>query len=162
MERLVVAVDVDGTLYDGVTVAPEAVDALRRCRERGDLLVIVTGRRYETLAEVVPTVLPLCHRVVGEEGGVLVDVATGEIQLLADGVEPQLLADLLAAGVPDLDVGHVVIGGPVAYLQAFASANERTGGRRHIVVNKASVALAAPGCDKASGLRAAITSGVWV
>lgn len=156
MERMVVAVDVDGTLYDGIGVAPEAVAALQRCRDRGDLLVIVTGRRFETLPAVVPEVLALCELVVGEEGGVLVDVAAGTVELLAAGLEPELLAELRAAGVADLDVGHVVVGGPVAFLEAFVRARDLVDSPRHIVVNKQSVALAPLGCDKASGLRAAL------
>ena len=46
---MVVAVDVDGTLYDGVEVAPEAIRELRRARADGHTLVIVTGRRWEEL-----------------------------------------------------------------------------------------------------------------
>lgn len=156
--RMVIALDVDGTLYDGVGVAPEAVEAIRRCRERGDLVVIVTGRRWETLADVVPEVLALVHLVVGEEGGVMVDVATGEIRLLADPLEPAVVAALQGAGVPDLDIGHVVVGGPFTHFDAFARARDLVSSSRHLVVNKQSVALAPAGCNKASGLRAAITA----
>ena len=156
MERRLIAVDVDGTLYDGTGVAPEAVEALRACSAGGDLVVIVTGRRWETLSSVVPAVLELCDRVVAEEGGVLVDVATGRIELLADPVEPELLMALRAAGVPDLDVGHVVVGGPVAFESMFVAARDRAASSRTVIVNKGSVALAPKGCDKASGLRAAI------
>lgn len=156
MERLVVALDVDGTLFDGIGVAPEAIEALTRCRDRGDLLIIVTGRRWETLAGVVPEVLPLCRMVVGEEGGVLVDLETDTVELLAPALAPELVAALRAAGVPDLDVGHVVVGGPVEYEHTFAEARDRLGSLQHLVINKQSVALAPPGCDKASGLTAAI------
>ena len=157
-ERMVVAVDVDGTLYDGTGVAPEAVAALRRCRDRGDLVMIVTGRRFETLADVVPEVLELCELVVGEEGGVLVDVASGTITLLAAALEPALLAALVDAGVPDLDVGHVVVGGPFSHFDEFERARDLVGSNRHLVVNKQSVALAPAGCNKATGLSAAIAA----
>ena len=43
---MVVAVDVDGTLYDGVEVAPEALVELRRAHADGHTLVIVTGLRW--------------------------------------------------------------------------------------------------------------------
>lgn len=157
-DRMVIALDIDGTLYDDGSVAPEAVDAIRRCRDRGDLVLIVTGRRWETVADVVPEVLPLVELVVGEEGGVLVDVATGEVRLLAAALEPALLAALRGAGVPDLDIGHVVVGGPFSHFDAFASARDLVGSNRHLVVNKQSVALAPEGCNKASGLRAAIAA----
>jgi len=156
MDQLLIAVDVDGTLYDGEAVPAETEAALRACRDHGDLLVIVTGRRWETLPEVVPSVLELFHCVIAEEGGVIVDVASGAVQLLAPRVEPDLLAALRGAGVTELDIGHVVVGAPVEHFAAFASARDTVGSTRHLVVNKLSVALAPRGFNKASGLRAAV------
>ena len=153
---MVIAVDVDGTLYDGVSVAEQAVDALRGARATGHHVVIVTGRRWEELGRVVPTIVELTDRVVCEEGGVLVDVNTGRLTLLADPVEPELLAALLAAGVPDLDVGHVVIGAPTAWLDVVTEVRDSTNSVRAIITNKGSIALTPVGCNKASGLRAAI------
>src|SRR5947199_10506624 len=106
---MVIAVDVDGTLYDGVEVAPEAVDELKRARADGHTLVIVTGRRWEELGTVVPDVVDLAELAVCEEGGVMVDIATGSVRLLAEPLEPGLVDALEAAGVPMLDVGRVVV-----------------------------------------------------
>jgi hypothetical protein len=154
---MVIAVDVDGTLYDGTGVAAEAVEALHVARTSGHVLVIVTGRRWEELGLVVPDeVLAMTSRVVCEEGGVLVDASTGHITLLADAVEPDLLAALEAAGVPALDVGHVVIGAPTAFRDVVTEVRDRVGSRRTIITNKGSIALTPRGCDKAVGLRAAV------
>jgi hydroxymethylpyrimidine pyrophosphatase-like HAD family hydrolase len=153
---MVIAVDVDGTLYDGVNVAPEAVDALRQATADGHTLVIVTGRRWEELGHVVPTVLELAVRAVCEEGGVLVNVATQQLTLLADPAEPELIAGLRAAGIGALDVGHVVVGAPTTALALVTEVRERVGSRRTIITNKGSIALTPPGCDKGTGLRAAI------
>lgn len=153
---MVIAVDVDGTLYDGVDVADQAVDALRGARATGHHVVIVTGRRWEELGRVVPTIVELTDRVVCEEGGVLVNVNTGQLALLADPAEPELLAALFAAGVPDLDVGHVVIGAPTSWLSIVTEIRDRSNSRRAIITNKGSIALTPVGCNKASGLRAAI------
>jgi hydroxymethylpyrimidine pyrophosphatase-like HAD family hydrolase len=153
---MVIAVDVDGTLYDGFGVDFEAVDALRQAHEDGHTLVIVTGRRWETLGQVVPDLLGFVDRVVCEEGGVLVDVTSGELTLLAEGVEADLVAALHAAQVPSLDVGHVVVGAPSTSLALVARVRDTVGSTRTIVTNKGSIALAPVGCDKASGLRAAI------
>ncbi len=153
---MVIAVDVDGTLFDGVTVDEQAVDALRGARATGHHVVIVTGRRWEELGRVVPTIVELTNRVVCEEGGVLVDVDTGRLSLLADPAEPELLAALIAAGVPDLDVGHVVIGAPTPWLDVVTEARDRVGSTRAVITNKGSIALTPAGCNKASGLRAAI------
>jgi hydroxymethylpyrimidine pyrophosphatase-like HAD family hydrolase len=101
-------------------------------------------------------VVELCDRVVCEEGGVLVNVVTGELTLLAEPLEPALLDSLRAAKVPDLDVGHVVVGAPVEWVATVTAARDSVGSSRHLVVNKGSVALAPAGCDKGTGLRAAI------
>ena len=153
---MVIAVDVDGTLYDGVGVAEQAVDALREARATGHHVVIVTGRRWEELGRVVPTIVELTDRVVCEEGGVLVNVNNGELTLLADAAEPELLAALIAAGVPDLDVGHVVIGAPTSWLATVTEIRDAANSLRAIITNKGSIALTPVGCNKASGLRAAI------
>jgi hydroxymethylpyrimidine pyrophosphatase-like HAD family hydrolase len=153
---MLIAVDVDGTLYDGVGVAEEAVAALQRAHSDGHTLVIVTGRRWEELGHVVPSILAVTDRVVCEEGGVLVDPRSGRLTLLAEPTEPGLVAALRDAGVPALDVGHVVVGAPTTSLALVTEVRDRVGSRRRIVTNKGSIALTPPGCDKGTGLRAAI------
>jgi hydroxymethylpyrimidine pyrophosphatase-like HAD family hydrolase len=98
----------------------------------------------------------LTDRVVCEEGGVLVNVRTGQITLLAEPVEPHLIAGLNEAGVPALDIGHVVVGAPSASLAVVTRVRDQLGSRRAIITNKGSIALTPVGCDKATGLRAAI------
>lgn len=156
MPRMLIAVDVDGTLYDGMDVAREAVAALSDAHDRGHVIVIVTGRRWEGLDLVVPEVLVLADRVVCEEGGVIVDVHRGRVELLADAVDPELVAGLVAAGVSALDVGQVVVGAPATFLKEFIEVRDRLRSTRRIVRNKASIALAPPDCDKGTGLRAAV------
>jgi len=156
MERLLIAVDVDGTLYDGTEVAPEAVRALERCRDAGHLVVIVTGRRWESLSAVVPSVLELCHVVVSEEGGVLTDVVAHNSVVLADALDPAVVDALRNAGVDRLDIGRVMVAAPIEFHDTFRDVQHQLGLRRAVIVNKGSVALAPVGCDKASGLQAAV------
>ncbi len=106
----------------------------------------------------MPAVVALANCVVCEEGGVMVDVATGQLRLLDEPVEPDLVAGLIAAGVPALDVGHVVIGAPSTSLAVVTEVRDRLGSRRVIITNKSSIALAPKGCDKGSGLRAALAA----
>jgi hydroxymethylpyrimidine pyrophosphatase-like HAD family hydrolase len=153
---MVIAVDVDGTLFDGVCVADEAIEALGSARADGHTVIIVTGRRWEELGNVVPDVLALTDRAVCEEGGVLVNVGTSEITLLADPAEVDLIAALRAAGVPNLDIGHVVIGAPTTSLDVVTEVRDRVGSHRRVITNKGSIALTPAGCDKGTGLRAAI------
>ena len=156
MEQMVIALDVDGTLFDGVSVAPAAIDAIRQAHADGHTIIIVTGRRWESLQSVVPSVVELCDRIVCEEGGVMVNVGSGELTLLAEPLEQALLAELVVAEIPDLDVGHVVVGAPFAWLAEVQAARDAAGSERHLVINKGSVALAPGGCDKGTGLYAAM------
>jgi hydroxymethylpyrimidine pyrophosphatase-like HAD family hydrolase len=153
---MVIAVDVDGTLFDGRIVARRAVQALEKARADGHLLVVVTGRRWEGLADVIGSVLPFFHLVVSEEGGYLADVATGGVVLLAPPLDDALVDALRAAGAGPLDIGRVTVGGPADQADVFAEVCQRMGGQRHLVVNKSSVALVPTGHDKATGLRAAL------
>ena len=156
VQKMVIAVDVDGTLFDGSGVADEAVTALSQARADGHTLVIVTGRRWEGLESVVPSVIALANRIVCEEGGVIVDVDTGQPRLLAEAIEPDLIAGLVDAGVPALDIGHVVVGAPTSSLAVVTAVRDRLASHRIIVTNKGSIALTPKGCDKGTGLRAAI------
>jgi hydroxymethylpyrimidine pyrophosphatase-like HAD family hydrolase len=153
---MIIAVDVDGTLFDGDEVARQAIEALQAAHADGHTLVIVTGRRWEELGHVVSEVLPMTDRAVCEEGGVLVNVGTGELTLLADPAEPGLITALRAAGVPDLDIGHVVIGAPTTSLDQVTEVRDQVGSQRRVIINKGSIALAPAGSDKGTGLRAAI------
>jgi hydroxymethylpyrimidine pyrophosphatase-like HAD family hydrolase len=157
MTPMLIAVDVDGTLYDGGIVATEAIEALRKVDADGHTVIIVTGRRWEDLPNVVPQeVLDLCHALVCEEGGVLVWPETREITLLAETYHPEMVAALAAGGVPTLDVGHVVLAGPSRYIDVFERVHAHFASGHQVIVNKGSVALAPAECDKGTGLRAAI------
>jgi hydroxymethylpyrimidine pyrophosphatase-like HAD family hydrolase len=156
VQKMVIAVDVDGTLFDGSGVADEAVEALTQAHADGHTLVIVTGRRWEGLDLVVPTIVAIADRVVCEEGGVMVDVSTGRLALLAEPVEPELVAGLIDAGVTSLDIGHVVVGAPMTSLAVVIEVRDRLASTRIIVTNKSSIALAPRGSDKGTGLRAAV------
>lgn len=164
MQMMVIAVDVDGTLYDGVGVDAAAVEALRDARHDGHTIVIVTGRRWEQLGQVVPTILELADSAVCEEGGVLVDlrsstdVGVARVTLLAVPTEPHLVAALGAAGVRGLDVGRVVVGAPTETLATVTRIRDQVGSNRLIITNKGSIALTPRGCDKGSGLRAALSA----
>jgi HAD superfamily hydrolase (TIGR01484 family) len=156
VERMVIAVDVDGTLFDGHVVAPAAIAALERARADGHLLVIVTGRRWETLPDVIGSVLALFHRVVGEEGGYLADVASGTVRPLVPAVEQSTIDALHAEGAEQLDIGRATVGGRATQFDAFAAVCAQTNGAWRVVLNKDSVALVRGGHDKATGLRAAL------
>lgn len=154
--RWVIAVDVDGTLFDGTAVAPAAVAALRGAVAAGHVVMVVTGRRYETLREVVPEVLDLAVAVVAEEGAVHVDLRTGVLTLDAPPTEPALVEALVREGVDEIDLGHVAVGAPRDYEMEVRRVHALLCPDREVIINKGSIALVRPGCNKGSGLRTAL------
>lgn len=158
MTPTVIAVDVDGTLYEHSQVAPEAIDALAAAAGLGHHVIIVTGRTWESLAVVVPGVLPYCVGAVCENGGVLIEIAAGRASLLHRPADPVLVERLRHAGVAPLDVGQVALGAPTAQGSLVGRVLAEVGGDEVVVQNKDSVMLLPPGCDKATGLRAALAT----
>ncbi len=59
-DRMIVALDVDGTLFDGRSVDPAATAAVHAAVDDGHTVVIVTGRPWSDLATVIPDVLRRC------------------------------------------------------------------------------------------------------
>ena len=154
---MLVALDVDGTLYEDGHVPPETVAAIADAADRGHLIVIVTGRRYDDLVRIVPAeLLAPVSCCICENGGVLVADAHSPLVLLASPLDPALVHALRDEGVGGLDVGFVALGAPSADLDAILRARDAAGSDRVVVINKSSATLLPPGCDKGSGLRAAV------
>ena len=82
--RQVIAVDVDGTLYDGESIHPDAIAALDAARSEGDTILIVSGRPWRDLPVIAPEIVALATAAVCEDGAVLVDIATGERRRFAE------------------------------------------------------------------------------
>lgn len=151
----VVGVDVDGTLFDGERIDPAAIAALTAAWRAGNTVMIVTGRPWRDLATVARDVLPVATCAVCEDGALWVDVATGTRHVLVTPPPRSLIDELRAAGVDDLVEGDVALGMPIERYGIAEQVVERHPGF-HLVVNKRSVAVIPDGCDKASGLDAAI------
>src|SRR5947207_11257814 len=83
MRYFALACDYDGTLAEHGQVLQSTVLALERLRGSGRKLLLVSGRQLEDLISVFPEI-DLFDCVVAENGGVLYDVATREVQPLAD------------------------------------------------------------------------------
>src|SRR5688572_14103528 len=104
MRFLALATDYDGTIaHDGVVDEP-TIAALKRLRDSGRHLVMVTGRELDDLFRTFNHV-DLFARVVAENGALLYDPAKKSSRLLAPAPPPELLAALAAKNVP-LSVGQ--------------------------------------------------------
>jgi hydroxymethylpyrimidine pyrophosphatase-like HAD family hydrolase len=100
--------DYDGTLASHGRVEPSTVAALRRLRESGVRIVVVTGREVEDLLEVFPEA-QACDRIVAENGGLLVRPATREIRMLAHAPSARFVAALRVRAIAPLSVGRVLV-----------------------------------------------------
>jgi hydroxymethylpyrimidine pyrophosphatase-like HAD family hydrolase len=155
-DRMVVALDVDGTLFDGEAVDARAIGAVRSAVAHGHVIVIVTGRPWVDLATVIPEVLRLCTLAVCEHGALMVDVATASTTHLAAPVSESIRQALASATASPMVVGEATIGLPVGDLEIAESICAAPDSGCYVVVNKDSIAIVPLGCDKGTGLEAAV------
>jgi HAD superfamily hydrolase (TIGR01484 family) len=164
---MIIALDVDGTLFDGHSVDPEAVDTIEAAAADGHVAVIVSGRPWRDLQRIIPDVLRSTSIAVCEHGAVLVEVATGTVHHLAPPVDPAVAAIISASNgdvmgdekgdeiVHEMVVYEATIGLPASARELAEAACARVGGC-YVVGNKGSIAIVPNGCDKGTGLARAI------
>jgi HAD superfamily hydrolase (TIGR01484 family) len=152
---LALATDYDGTLAHHGRVDPSTVAALRRLRESGRRLLLVTGRELPDLCQTFDHT-SLFDLVVAENGGLLYEPATGREQALAAPPPEALLHALEEAGVDPLSVGRVIVATLEFHEAAAREAIGRLGLAYEIIFNKDAVMLLPAGVDKASGLAVAL------
>ncbi len=155
MQFHVLAADYDGTLAHDGHVPQSTIDCLRRLRDSGRSLVLVTGRRLEPILDLFPEV-SLFSRIVAENGALLFNPESGEETLLADPPPPGFVEALQRRGVDRLETGRCI----VATWQPFETISLEV---IHdfqidlqIVFNKDAVMLLPSGINKASGLKKAL------
>jgi hydroxymethylpyrimidine pyrophosphatase-like HAD family hydrolase len=152
----VVALDIDGTLFDGAGVDVRAVDAVRAASDAGHVMVIVTGRPWRDLPLIIPDVLPAMSVAVCEHGALLVDIATEQVTHLAPPVDRSIATQIEAAGAVSLEVFEATLGLSVREIEIAEAACGQPGSGCYVVTNKDSIAVVPDGCDKGTGLERAI------
>ena len=149
------ACDYDGTLASGGHVARETLRALRRLRESGRRLVLVTGRQIGDLLAVCPEV-GLFDRVVAENGAVVYARASGRWRALAEAPPPALVTALRRHSVTPLALGQVVVATERPHDLAAAQAIRDLRLDWRIIFNREAVMILPSRVDKATGLAAAL------
>lgn len=149
------AADYDGTLatrgkLDGATAA-----ALRRVRDSGRKLILVTGRQIDDLARVCPEI-ELFDLIVAENGGVLCDPATRVEQLLGEPAPQELVHALRARRVDPLAVGRVIVATLTPFEATVREIIGALGISRQLIFNKGALMILPLATNKASGLYAAL------
>jgi hydroxymethylpyrimidine pyrophosphatase-like HAD family hydrolase len=154
MRYRALATDYDGTIAHDGRVDADTVAALRRVRDAGCVLVMVTGRELTDLFNTFDYV-DLFDRVVAENGAVLYNPATKDIDVLAAAPPLPLLEALNRQQVP-LSVGHSIVATVEPHEHAVLTAIHELGLEWHVIFNKGSVMALPADVTKAKGLRPAL------
>ncbi|MGA8016314.1 MAG: HAD hydrolase family protein [Candidatus Dormiibacterota bacterium] len=155
MRFRVFACDFDGTLATEGVVGRTVVDALRRVRDSGRRLVLVTGRTRVQL-DPAPAGLELFDALVLENGALLVDPATGEETPLGPPVSERLPALLSDRGVRPVHVGRAICATHARFAATMRAAIDELALPMDTVFNQDSLVALPAGVSKATGTREAL------
>jgi hydroxymethylpyrimidine pyrophosphatase-like HAD family hydrolase len=154
MRYTAVALDFDGTIAHDSEVPAHVIDGLRRLKETGRKVLLVTGRELPELLAIFEPI-KIFDRVVAENGALLYRPASGERRELGE-APPQALIDLLRErGVP-ISVGQSIVATVEPHETAVLQAIRELGLERPVIFNKGAVMILPPGINKASGLAVAL------
>ena len=154
MRYTAVALDFDGTIAHDSEVPPHVVDGLRRLKETGRKVLLVTGRELPELLSIFKP-MDIFDRVVAENGALLYRPQTGERVELGDPPPPKLVERLRERGVP-ISVGQSIIATVEPHETAVLETIRELGLERPVIFNKGAVMILPPGINKASGLKHAL------
>lgn len=149
------ATDYDGTIASRGRVDDHTLDALRRLRDAGRKLILVTGRQMESLFGTFEHV-SLFDRVVAENGGLLYEPATERERLLTEPPPEALVMALRDRGVHPLSVGRTIVATVEPHEKDVLDAIRRLGIGYSVIFNKGAVMALPSGVNKATGLRCAL------
>jgi hydroxymethylpyrimidine pyrophosphatase-like HAD family hydrolase len=155
MHYYALAVDYDGTLATHGHVDEATLAALKRLKESGRKIVLVTGRCLEPLLESFAEI-QICDRVVAENGALIYDPETREERRLGEPPPPELLQALAERGVPQLEIGRVVVATWTPHETVALETIRDLALELQIIFNKGAVMVLPTGINKASGLRVAL------
>jgi HAD superfamily hydrolase (TIGR01484 family) len=152
---IALATDYDGTLAHNGIVTDETLEALKRIRDSGRKLIMVTGRELPDLKKVFPET-GLFDKIVAENGALLYTPSSEEERPLAGAPPAEFVRDLEKRGVKPLSVGHSIVATWEPHQATVLEAIKKHGLELEIIFNKGAVMVLPTGVNKASGLCAAL------
>lgn len=150
----VLATDFDGTLAHNGTVNAATLQAVQQLKQAGFRLILVTGRELNELMAIFPEI-SWFDLAVMENGGVLYDPLTGDVEALAEPPPTEFVARLHERGLP-LQVGKVIVATWEPHEKEVLEAIKDLGLEFQVIFNKGAVMILPSGVNKATGLRAAL------
>ncbi len=154
MRFRVLATDYDGTLATHGSVEAGTVTALRRLRDSGRKLLLVTGRELPDLRKVFPA-YGIFDRIVAENGALLYCPDSRQESLLCEPPSAALIERMRERHIP-ISVGRAVIATTEPHYQAVLKAIHKLGLELQLTFNKGSVMVLPTGVNKATGLARAL------
>jgi HAD superfamily hydrolase (TIGR01484 family) len=155
MYFVALAADYDGTLAEHGKVDDKTVDALKRVKESGRKLILVTGRALPELTRDFDQ-LKLFDIAVVENGALLFDPASKMETPLAKAPPAEFVTRLQSLGVSPLSVGRSIVATWEPNETQVLKAIRELGFDLQIIFNKGAVMVLPASINKASGLRAAL------
>jgi HAD superfamily hydrolase (TIGR01484 family) len=154
MRYLALATDYDGTLAADGKVADQTWDAVKRLRDSGRKLLLVTGRELDDLQRTCPS-LEQFDRIIAENGALLYNPLKREERLLAPAPPEDFVRVLRQHKVP-VSVGRSIVASWRPHETTILEAIRDLGLEMQVIFNKDAVMVLPPGVNKASGLKAAL------
>ena len=154
MRYTAVALDFDGTIAHDSAVPPHVIDGLRRLKDTGRKVILVTGRELPELLAIFKPI-EIFDRVVAENGALLYRPATDERIPLGEAPPERLLELLRERGVP-ISVGACIVATVEPHETVVLQTIRELGLELPVIFNKGAVMILPPGINKASGLKHAL------
>jgi hydroxymethylpyrimidine pyrophosphatase-like HAD family hydrolase len=144
MYFLAVDTDYDGTIAHHGSVKAETVAALKRCKESGRRLILVTGRELPDLKRAFSEI-KLFDRVVAENGALIYDPSTEEERVIAAAPPAIFVERLKQLKVQPISVGHAIVATWEQHETTVLEVIRDLGPELQIIFNKGAVMVLPPG-----------------
>ncbi|GHD15292.1 HAD-IIB family hydrolase [Tianweitania populi] len=155
MYYIALATDYDGTLATHGKVSAETLAALKRFKESGRKLILVTGRELPDLKECFPE-FKLFDKIVAENGALIYTPASEEERVIATPPPPAFIEALKDRGVDRMSVGRAIVATWEPHQNTALDLIREQGLELEIIFNKSAVMILQSGVNKATGLDAAL------
>ncbi|MEF0942944.1 HAD-IIB family hydrolase [Rhizobium sp. BR 362] len=155
MYFMALASDYDGTIAEHGAVDEPTIAALKKCKDSGRKLILVTGRELPDLKRVFPHV-DLFDRIVAENGALLYNPKTEEERAIAPAPPAEFIERLKERGVADISVGRSIVATWEPHQVTALEVINEMGLELEIIFNKGAVMILPSGINKAAGLKVAL------
>lgn len=155
MQFHALATDYDGTIATDGKVDEATLASLKKLRESGRKLLLVTGRELDDLFTTFdhPEIF---DRIVAENGAMVYEPATKEMRLIGSAPSEEFIDELTRRGVGPISVGKIIVATWEPHQNTVLDVIRDKGLELQVIFNKGAVMVLPSGVNKATGLAAAL------